>query len=94
VQESLTNALRHAPGSAVRVTVRGSPHDLAVCVENDPARAERPGLTGTGRGLTGLRERIQQLGGRLTAGPTEHGGWRVQANLPHPVSAPDKAVPS
>ena len=94
VQESLTNALRHAPGSAVRVTVRGSPHDLAVCVENDPARAERPGLTGTGRGLTGLRERIQQLGGRLTAGPTEHGGWRVQASLPHPVSAPDKAVPS
>jgi signal transduction histidine kinase len=79
VQESLTNALRYAPGAAVRVSVSGSDRSLTVRVENDPARADRPGLPGTGRGLTGLRERIQQGGGRLTAGPTPVGGWLVQA---------------
>jgi signal transduction histidine kinase len=82
VQESLTNALRHAPGSAVRVTVSGSPQELAVRVENAPATTDRPALPGTGRGLTGLRERIQQQGGRLTAGPAPGGGWLVRAALP------------
>jgi signal transduction histidine kinase len=48
-------------------------------VENDPARTDRPGVPATGRGLTGLRERIQQEGGRLTAGPTGNGGWAVAA---------------
>ncbi|GIM88400.1 two-component sensor histidine kinase [Paractinoplanes toevensis] len=87
VQESLTNALRYAPGSAVRVTVSGSDRDLAVRVENDPAAAEPPGVPGTGHGLTGLRERIQQRGGQFTAGPTERGGWLVRASLPQGASA-------
>ena len=82
VQESLTNALRHAPGSAVSVTLSGSDRDLVVRVENGPGRAEPSGVAGTGRGLTGLRERIQQHGGQLTAGPTERGGWLVRAGLP------------
>ncbi|WP_051807888.1 sensor histidine kinase [Actinoplanes subtropicus] len=79
VQESLTNALRYAPGAAVRVAVSGSDRLLRVRVENEPARTDRPALPGTGRGLTGLRERIQQEGGQLTAGPTEAGGWAVGA---------------
>ena len=79
VQESLTNALRYAPGAAVRVAVSGSDRILTVRVENAPAGADRPGVSGTGRGLTGLRERIQQEGGQLTAGPTEEGGWAVGA---------------
>jgi signal transduction histidine kinase len=82
VQESLTNALRHAPGSAVRVTVSGAERSLRVRVENDPAASAGPALPGTGRGLTGLRERIQQEGGQLTAGPTAPGGWLVQVSLP------------
>jgi signal transduction histidine kinase len=82
VQESLTNALRHAPGAAVRVVVSGSGRDLTVHVENDRSVQERPNLSGTGRGLTGLRERIQELGGQLRAGPTRHGGWLVEAVLP------------
>ncbi|GIF21837.1 signal transduction histidine kinase [Actinoplanes tereljensis] len=88
VQESLTNALRYAPGSAVRVTVSGSERHLAVRVENDPAAAEPSGVPGTGRGLTGLRERIQQRGGQFTAGATERGGWLVRASLPSDM--PDK----
>jgi signal transduction histidine kinase len=79
VQESLTNALRYAPGAAVRVAVSGSDRFLRVRVENEPARTDRPAVEGTGHGLTGLRERIQQEGGHLTAGPTENGGWAVAA---------------
>ncbi len=82
VQESLTNALRHAPGAAVRVLVNGSGRVLTVRVENDRSEQERLNLTGTGRGLTGLRERVQELGGQLLAGPTPHGGWLVEATLP------------
>jgi signal transduction histidine kinase len=81
VQESLTNALRHAPGSAVRVLVGGGARGLAISVENGPALGDRPAVTGTGRGLTGLRERVQQRGGQLSAGPTPDGGWRVRATL-------------
>jgi signal transduction histidine kinase len=82
VQESLTNALRHAPGAPVRVLVDGSGRGLTVSVENDKPVQARSGLSGTGRGLVGLRERVQGLGGQLLAGPTAHGGWLVEATLP------------
>jgi signal transduction histidine kinase len=82
VQESLTNALRHAPGAAVRVLVNGTGRGLTVRVENDRSEQERLNLSGTGRGLIGLRERVQELGGQLLAGPTPHGGWLVEATLP------------
>ncbi|GAA4457814.1 hypothetical protein GCM10023170_054720 [Phytohabitans houttuyneae] len=82
VQESLTNALRHAPGAPVRVVVSGSGRGLTVGVENDPSVQDPPGLSGTGRGLVGLRERVQALGGQLLAGPTPRGGWLVEATLP------------
>jgi signal transduction histidine kinase len=82
VQQSLTNALRHAPGAAVRVRVQGSGRSLTVSVENDPSDQERSGLSGAGQGLTGLRERVQEQAGRLLAGPTANGGWQVEAVLP------------
>jgi signal transduction histidine kinase len=97
VQESLTNALRHAPGAAVRVRVGGDPASVTVRVENTRPADDRPGLPGTGlsgsglpgtglpgtgRGLIGLRERIQQQGGHLRAGPSADGGWLVEATLP------------
>ena len=81
VRESLTNALRYAPGAAVRVLVNGGGRSLTVTVENDHAIREQPRLSGTGRGLAGLRERVQELGGQLVAGPVA-GGWRVEASLP------------
>jgi signal transduction histidine kinase len=82
VQESLTNALRHAPGAAVRVRVNSTGRDLTVSVDNDGSTRERPGLSGTGHGLTGLRERVQGQAGRLLVGPTPHGGWHVEATFP------------
>jgi signal transduction histidine kinase len=82
VQESLTNALRHAPGAAVRVRVNGTGRDLTVSVDNDRSTQEAPGMSGTGRGLTGLRERVQEQAGRLRVGPTSYGGWQVEATFP------------
>jgi signal transduction histidine kinase len=81
VQESLTNALRYAPGAAVRIRVAGSRRGVTVTVDNDSSVRERPVLSGTGRGLAGLRERVQDLGGQLTAGPLST-GWRVEATMP------------
>ncbi|MEU4192636.1 histidine kinase [Kribbella sp. NPDC026611] len=81
VQESLTNALRYAPGAAVRICVAGSGRGVTVTVDNDSSTRERPPLSGTGRGLTGLRDRIQDLNGHLTAGPTPT-GWQVRATMP------------
>jgi signal transduction histidine kinase len=83
VQESLTNALRHAPGAEVRVLVRSEPdgRGVTVRVENDRAPRCAPGIPGTGRGLIGLRERVVDLGGAFCAGPAPGGGWAVQATL-------------
>jgi signal transduction histidine kinase len=88
VQESLTNALRYAPGAEVRIliSVDETERGLAVRVENDPAtRCDEP-LAGTGRGIVGLRERIQTLGGQFSAGATGVGGWTVEARLPGTVT--------
>jgi signal transduction histidine kinase len=82
VQESLTNALRHAPGAAVRVLLRPVPAGLTVQVENAPPPVgPRVDLVGTGHGLAGLRERVVSGGGSFAAGPTPDGGWRVEAHI-------------
>ncbi|SBT47442.1 sensor histidine kinase [Micromonospora narathiwatensis] len=84
VQEGLANAARHAPGAAVRVSVRPGARGLAVRVENTagpagPSTAER----GAGHGLTGMRERALALGGTFAAGPLDDGGYAVDALLPY-----------
>ena len=84
VQESLTNALRYAPGAEVRivVTVDGPRQVLTVQVDNEPTSLAPTGLLGTGNGLAGLRDRVLALGGRFSAGGTRGGGWSVQARFP------------
>ncbi|MGI8678461.1 MAG: sensor histidine kinase [Jatrophihabitans sp.] len=83
VQESLTNALRHAPGAEVRVLIRGDAggRTVTVKVENEAAPPTAPILPGTGRGIIGLRERVLALGGSFSAGPAPTGGWTVEAQL-------------
>jgi signal transduction histidine kinase len=84
VQESLTNALKHAPGAPVDVVITEADGRLEVSVANGPPAAPPSGLerTGGGRGLAGMRERVRACGGELTAGPLDDGGWRVLARLP------------
>jgi signal transduction histidine kinase len=85
VQESLTNALRYAPGAEVRVLVRGGSNggrSLTVRVRNGPAPGPSSSpWAGSGRGLIGLRERVLALGGTFAAGPSAEGGWCVEAHL-------------
>jgi signal transduction histidine kinase len=84
VQESLTNAARHAPGAPVFVRLHWRPTELGVEVHNDrPADppTQRPVLGG-GAGLTGLTERVTASGGRLSAGARRDGGFTVRATFP------------
>lgn len=80
VQEALTNVRRHAPGAAAVVTLRREDSDLHVTVADDG-----PGTTasdGSGRGIAGMSERATALGGTLSAGPADGGGFLVEAGLP------------
>ena len=80
VQESVTNAMRHAvDATEVVVRVTGEPQRVRVTVRDDGARA---GRGRDGYGLAGLRERAALLGGELRAGPGADQGWRVEAELP------------
>ncbi|MGQ4266422.1 sensor histidine kinase [Nocardiopsis changdeensis] len=84
VQEALTNATRHAPGTEVAVSIAGDGERLEVRVVNpvpEEAAAGRHGVGG-GRGLIGLRERVRLAGGAFAAGPTGDGAWEVCAVIP------------
>jgi signal transduction histidine kinase len=65
VQEGMTNATKHAPGTSLRIVVSGSP-DQGVTVELRNPLSVRAGSTpGSGLGLAGLTERAELRGGRL-----------------------------
>ncbi|MEU6431910.1 sensor histidine kinase [Microbispora sp. NPDC046973] len=101
VQEALTNVARHAGPASASVHVRYLPDALVVRVEDDGRGAATPrnGADGTsetgtvmrpeavrvGVGLTGMRERVSALGGRLQTGPGADGGFTIHAELPLPV---------
>jgi signal transduction histidine kinase len=81
VQESLTNALKHAGVAHVQVGLSCTSHHLHVLVVDDGQVAPaRP--SGGGRGIAGMAERAKVLGGSLTAGPVDGGGFSVDAVLP------------
>lgn len=84
VQESLTNALKHAPGAPVTASVAIGPAAVRIDVVDGGGRGSpgvAPAATSGGRGLVGMRERVSLLGGEIQAGPTEH-GFSVRAVLP------------
>ena len=82
VQEALSNAIRHAPGTAVRIVLAHSAPGLRVMVANTAPLGSAPPSPGAGHGLLGMRERAAMLGGDLAAGPTPGGGYEVTALLP------------
>ncbi|MDQ2588287.1 sensor histidine kinase [Saccharothrix yanglingensis] len=85
VQESLTNARKHAPGAEVAVVVDYRGDGVTVRVTNGPARwaaDDALASSGSGVGLLGLGQRVELVGGALHAGPTPDGGFRVDAALP------------
>ena len=83
-QEALTNARKHSPGLPVTLRLGFEPEQITVDVSNPlpPRRAKGPlADTGTGYGLTGLRERAALAGGALEAGPAA-GNWQVSLRIP------------
>ena len=90
VQESLTNVRRHAAGAQAGVILRYGPSGVTLTVDNgrcDGAGHQGGGQSGdrnrhSGVGITGMRERVAAIGGRLSAGPSS-GGFRVHADLPY-----------
>lgn len=81
VQEGLTNALRHAPRSRVRVVVRRERDGVLVAVANSVPEQSGAGA-GTSRGLAGLRERVLACAGEVAWGPRADGGFELRAWLP------------
>lgn len=82
VQESLSNAMRHAPGTAVHVGIAYRPSRLAVRITNTAPADPAPPPRDIGHGLLGMRERTAMLGGDFTNGATPEGGYEVMAILP------------
>ncbi|WP_226533037.1 sensor histidine kinase [Microbacterium paraoxydans] len=99
VQEALSNAVRHAPGARIAVRLHADARNVHIRVHN-AAPPHRPDTHAGGYGLRGMRERAEILGGSLSAGHAEDGGWDVDAVLPVSpatsgitIASPDKENP-
>jgi signal transduction histidine kinase len=99
-QEALTNVLKHAgPEACAHVTLRWEPGRVTVVVRDNGVG---PGDSdGGGRGLAGMRERVEPRGGTVSAGPRPEGGFEVRAAIPAPtapqspgVSPPGRTLPA
>lgn len=85
LQESITNVIRHAGPSRVTVNLEYDVDTLELRVANEAGHApsdDSHSSASPGRGITGMRERCQLLGGEFDAGPLPHGGFEVVARLP------------
>jgi signal transduction histidine kinase len=84
IQEALTNAVKHAPGAPVDITIDGHEATVQVSVVNAAPSQQPSGLeqSGSSYGLAAMRDRVTASGGTLTCGPTPSGGWHVSASLP------------
>lgn len=79
VQEALTNTLKYASATWVRVGMRYTADGLAIEVADDGVGGP---ANGSGHGLVGMRERLGLYGGSLEYGPADSGGFRLRAVLP------------
>jgi two-component system sensor histidine kinase DesK len=74
LREGLTNVVRHSRASVCTVTI--GPNTIEIVDDG------RTSPSTDGSGLTGLRERVESMGGTITAGPTLPVGWRLRATMP------------
>ncbi|MEW2486970.1 ATP-binding protein [Streptomyces sp. NPDC048411] len=85
VQESLTNIARHAAHArSASVDIAHGPDTVTVTVTDDATPGHTRHKHHGGFGLIGMRERVEALGGHLSAGPAPNTGWSVLATLPVP----------
>jgi signal transduction histidine kinase len=81
-QESLTNILKHAGPTSVRIELDYGVRVLELQLKDDGTKAEAYRESPTAHGIRGMRERAELYGGVLTAGPTKEGGFAVTLRLP------------
>jgi signal transduction histidine kinase len=86
VQESLSNAAKHARPAHIDVRIARTGDVLTVEITDNGTKTAP--TVSEGSGLQGMRERAEQLGGSLEAGPAPGRGWRVRARFPveHPTA--------
>jgi signal transduction histidine kinase len=83
IQESLTNAVRHAGPASATITLAWSDGQLRIEVRDNGRGGSANGSgDGGGHGLAGMRERAAAVGGTLHAAPSASGGFAVDARLP------------
>jgi signal transduction histidine kinase len=82
VQEALTNALKYAHGIRTVVRVRYDEKEITVEVSTDGSSSPTGSPGGSGRGLAGLRERVEALDGEFSADRQPGGGFLVRARIP------------
>ncbi|MER5621475.1 sensor histidine kinase [Streptosporangium sp. NPDC002544] len=87
-QEALTNAVKHAGESEIRITVSYHRDSVEVEVTNGSGNGGTSSALSTGNGLIGMRERAELFGGTFEAGPRPEGGFRVHASLPASLEVP------
>lgn len=78
VQEALTNAARHAPGTTVSITVWGSEREGLYVHASNPISLVKTVSPGAGLGLVGLRERVELAGGEMIVGPDDEGNFVLE----------------
>jgi signal transduction histidine kinase len=86
VQEALTNTLKHVRDPHVSVALRYEERELRIEVRDDGGTGTHAS-TGGGRGIAGMRERVELFGGTLAVGPHAAGGFGVHARLPVPAAS-------
>jgi signal transduction histidine kinase len=81
VQEALTTAVKHAEASRVEVSVQGGDDEIRIAIHDDGCGFDLSLATG-GRGLTGMRERIELFGGTIEVGSEPGKGTEITATVP------------
>jgi signal transduction histidine kinase len=84
VQEALTNIVKHARAGRVSITLTSTPDSISLLIEDDGVGLDPHHSREGGLGLTGMRERVELLGGRLTLESPPTAGTTIRAQVPRP----------
>lgn len=88
VQEALTNCARHAKAKTIDIAIDGSGAGISVVVKDDGVGFDPSQVRGRGLGLTGMQERVMDLGGELMVVAQVSKGTILSAKIPIPTEAP------